>query len=138
MSTASSAATPAPATVTVVPGGPPGADSTMPGLTVNASGLSAVPARLVTVTGPVQAPAGTVAVISAEDFTLNSPAAPPNLTPVTSANPEPLIVTSVPIVPETGLNELTAKAAAAPGTGTPSQVGTRAAPTPARHQRWRE
>jgi hypothetical protein len=67
-------------------------------------------------------------VISVEDFTLNWPAAPPNLTPATSSNPEPLIVTSVPIVPEAGLNELTARAAAAPGTGTPFQVSTRAAP----------
>src|SRR5580698_8083410 len=131
MSTASSAANPAPATVTVMPGGPPGADSAMPGLTVNAPRLAAVPVRLVTVTGPVQAPAGTVAVISAEDFTLNWPAAPPNLTPATPANPEPLIVTSVPIVPEAGLNELTTRAAAAPGTGTPFQVSTRA--SPARH-----
>ena len=41
----------------------------------------------------------------------------------------PGLVTPVPIVPETGLNELTARAAAAPGTGTPSQVRTRAALT---------
>jgi hypothetical protein len=81
-----------------------------------------------------------VAVISAEDRTLNSPATPPNLTPATPVNPEPLIVTSVPIVPETGLNELTARGVTAPGTATPSQARTRATPTShqARHQHQRE
>jgi hypothetical protein len=140
MSTASSAANPAPATITIVPGGPLSADSTMPGRTVNASRLAAVPPWPVMLTGPVEAPAGTVAVISAEDRTLNSPATPPNLTPATPVNPEPLIVTSVPIVPETGLNELTARAATAPGTATPSQARTRATPTShqARHQHQRE
>lgn len=58
MSTASPAANPAPATVTIVPGGPLSADGTMPGQTVNASRLAAVPLWPVRVTGPVEAPAG--------------------------------------------------------------------------------
>lgn len=63
-----------------------------------------------------------MAVISEEDLTLKSLAAAPNLTPVTPANPEPVIVTPAPIVPEPGLIDLTAGAAAAPGTRTSSQA----------------
>jgi hypothetical protein len=66
----------------------------------------------VTATDPVEAPAGTVAVISEADPTLNALAAAPKLTPVTPANPEPVIVTSAPIVPEAGLTERTTGAAA--------------------------
>ena len=113
MSTASSAPNPAPDTVTVVVGGPLTADSAMPGVTVDAFGLDAVPPGPVTATGPVEAPAGTVAVILDAELTVNLPAAAPNLTPVAPANPDPVIVTSAPIVPEAGLTELTTGAVAA-------------------------
>jgi hypothetical protein len=92
----------------------------MPGVTMNGSGLDAVPPGPVTATGPVEAPAGTVAVISEEDPTLNSLVAAPKLTPVTPANPEPAIVTPAPIVPKVGLTKLTTGAAASPFTGTSS------------------
>ncbi len=53
-----------------------------------------------------------MAVISDAEATVNSLAAVPNVTLVAPANPDPLIVTSAPIVPEAGLNELTTGAAA--------------------------
>jgi hypothetical protein len=113
MSTASSVPNPAPDTVTVVVGGPLTADSAMPGVTVNVFVVDAVPPGPVTATGPVEAPAGTVAVILDAESTVNSLAAVLNVTPVAPANPEPVIVTSAPIVPEAGLNELTTGTAAA-------------------------
>jgi hypothetical protein len=58
MSTASNGANPAPATVTVLPGGPLPGESTMPGLTVKLAVLAAVPPGVVTAIGPLEAARG--------------------------------------------------------------------------------
>jgi len=112
MSTASSAPNPAPVTVTMVVGGPLATDSAIPGVTVNVLVADDVPPGPGTATGPVEAPAGTAAVSFDAETTVNTPAAPLNVTPVAPANPEPVIVTSAPIVPEAGLSELTTGTAA--------------------------
>jgi hypothetical protein len=65
--------------------------------------LLALPEGVITLIGPVVAPAGTVAVICVSEFTVYVPAVPLNMTAVASVNPLPLIVTDVPTGPLEGL-----------------------------------
>ena len=62
-----------------------------------------VPSGVVTDSGPVEAPAGTVAVIFTAELTVNVDAGTPlNVTPVAPVNADPLIVTTLPTGPECG------------------------------------
>ena len=70
--------------------------------------LVAVPSSVVTEMEPVLAPAGTVAVIVPELFTVNVVALPPNETAVAPLKFVPVIVTPDPIPPKVGANELMA------------------------------
>lgn len=79
----------------------------MPG-TVKEVELVPVPPAVVTLMGPVVAPAGTVVVIWVSEATVNGLAEVPlNLTAVAPVNPEPLIVTAVPDAPLVGEKEVT-------------------------------
>ena len=69
-------------------------------MTVNDAVLVPVPAAVVTATGPVVAPAGTVAVIWVPEVTVNDAAAVPlNFTAVAPVNPVPVMLTDVPAAP---------------------------------------
>src|SRR6185369_17167539 len=74
-------------------------------LTVNDPALCPVPAAVVTLMRPVVAPAGTVALICAEDTTVKLAEVPLNLTDVAPLKPLPLMVTVVPTGPLAGENE---------------------------------
>src|SRR5215472_18820259 len=89
----------------------------MLGWTVNLVVLDPLVAGRSTETGPVEAVAGTVAVIVVSDLTVARVVAPglPKVTAKAPLNPDPVIVTLVPIVPELGLNELTTGLAASAG-----------------------
>jgi len=65
--------------------------------------LVAVPAGLVTVMGPVVAPAGTVAVIWMEVTTVNVALTPLKLTLVVPMKLVPVMVTEVPTGPDVGV-----------------------------------
>jgi hypothetical protein len=85
---------------------------------VNGVELVDVPPEVVTEIGPVEAEAGTVAVILVSELTVNVAAAPLNVTALAAVNPEPLIVSFVPMAPDGGAkDEITgwARAVAAPG-----------------------
>lgn len=91
---------PDPVTVTTVPTGPDvGENEEITGAgggaepTVNAVGLWRTPPGVVTVTGPVVAPKGTVVVIWASESTLNVALVPLNCTWVAPVKPEPEIRT---------------------------------------------
>jgi len=71
-------------------------------LTVNAFALVAVPAGVVTPTGPVVAPAGTVAWIAVSEVTEKVALVPLKVTVVAPVKPEPLIDTLVPTGPLAG------------------------------------
>ena len=71
-------------------------------VTVKLLVLVALPAGVVTVTGPVAAPAGTTAWIAASDCTVKVALNPLNVTEVAPVRPEPLIVTLVPTAPLAG------------------------------------
>jgi hypothetical protein len=77
-------------------------------VTVKLEALVAVPSSVVTEMEPVLAPAGTVAVIVPELFTVNVVALPPNETAVAPLKFVPVIVTPDPIPPKVGANELMA------------------------------
>jgi hypothetical protein len=77
--------------------------------------LVAVRPGVVTTSGPVEADAGTVAVILVADLTVNWLAAPWKVTWVAPVNPDPVIVTVAPIVPDAGLKEPIVGAAASTG-----------------------
>ena len=100
---------PAPMMVTEVPTGPAaGLKNTTAGagagaVTVNCLGLAAVPPAVVTVTRPVVAPAGTVAVICAALSTEKLAAAPPKVTAVAPLKSLPVRITEVPTGPEVGV-----------------------------------
>lgn len=66
--------------------------------------LVAVPPGLITVTGPVFAPFGTVAVIVVGDIVVNIALEPLNLTALASVKFVPVIVTIKPRVPLLGEN----------------------------------
>lgn len=101
-----------PRIVTLTPGTPDaglkldtvGAASTV-GSTVNVVALRAVPAKVVTLTGPDVAAAGTVAMMRAADTTVKLEAAAPlNDTLLAPANDIPRIATGAPTCPREGLN----------------------------------
>jgi hypothetical protein len=116
---------PLPLIVTAVPVGPlVGANPVIAGggggggleaVTVKPALLLEPPLGLVTLIGPVVAPAGTVAPIELSDCTENAAAVPLKATPVTACRPCPLIVTAVPTGPLAGVNpEIDGPFAAAP------------------------
>ena len=72
-------------------------------LTMKAEALVAVPPGVVTLIGPLVAPAGTVAVSCKSLMKTNAAETPLNVTDVAAVNPEPLIVTDVPASPKAGL-----------------------------------
>ena len=65
-------------------------------VTVKLAALVAVPSRVVTVMGPVVAPAGTVVVIVPGLLTVNVAALPPNATALAPVKFVPVIVTPAP------------------------------------------
>jgi len=71
--------------------------------TVNALGLVAVPPGVVTLSGPVVAPAGTVAWIAVAEVTVKLELTPLNVTAVAPVKFVPLIVTLVPTSPLVGV-----------------------------------
>src|SRR5437016_2261686 len=71
-------------------------------VTVKLPALLAVPPAVVTLTGPVVAPAGTVAVIALAEFTVKFALVPLNCTAVAPVKFVPLIVTLVPTGPLVG------------------------------------
>src|SRR2546428_29810 len=77
--------------------GPPPVD------TVKALALVAVPAGVVTLSGPVVAPLGTVAVIEVAEFTVKLALVPLNVTAVAPVKFVPLSVTLLPIGPLVGV-----------------------------------
>lgn len=64
--------------------------------TTKFEGLVATPAGVITVTGPVEAPMGTIAEMRADDSTVKSAATPLNLTDVAPERLPPVIATRVP------------------------------------------
>jgi len=81
---------------------------------VKSVSLSAVPSGVVTVTFPV-APSPTMAVIWVSESTVKLAASvPPNLTSV-PVKLVPVMVTSVPVPPDVGLNDVMVGAAAPQG-----------------------
>src|SRR5438093_3212745 len=95
-----------PLIVTLVPTGPlVGVKLEMVGgfTTVKLPALLAVPPAVVTLIGPVVAPAGTVAVIAVAEFTVNRRAVPMNRTALAPVKLVPLIVTLVPTGPLVGV-----------------------------------
>ena len=71
-------------------------------MTVKLAAVVAVPAGVVTATGPLVAPAGTVAVICMSLFTMKVAATPLKLTAVAPAKPVPLRITLLSGAPEVG------------------------------------
>src|SRR5882762_5552727 len=95
-----------PLMVTLVPTGPlPGVKLVMVGGLTNVKlpVLLAVPPAVVTLIGPVVAPAGTVAVIAVAEFTVKLALVPLNRTAVAPVKFVPLIVTVVPTGPLLGV-----------------------------------
>ena len=95
-----------PLIVTLVPTGPLAGVKlvTVGGLmTVKLAALLAVPAEVVTLIGPLVAPAGTVAVIVVAEATVKLALAPLNSTAVAPVKLVPLIVTLVPTGPLAGV-----------------------------------
>jgi hypothetical protein len=104
--TAETSTKPLPVIVTTVPTGPEvGEKPVTMGVSRTTNGLLlvAVPPGVITLIGPVVAPAGTVAVICVGLLTVNVAGTPPNRTPVTSKKFEPKMVTEVPTGPEVGV-----------------------------------
>jgi hypothetical protein len=101
---------PAPLMVTDVPVGPlVGVNPLMEGAGVATTvkgALVAVPAGVITLTGPVVAPVGTVVVICVSEFTVKMAAVPLKLTEVARVRPVPVTVTEVPVGPLVGLSPL--------------------------------
>jgi hypothetical protein len=97
-----------PVIVTPVPTAPiVGAKEVMAGVTVKRVVVTkGPPLGVVTVMGPVVAPAGTVVVIVPEGLTVNVAATPLNETAVAPAKVVPVIVTPVPTGPKVGANGL--------------------------------
>ena len=93
--------------VTVGAGGGP--------ITVKLAALAAVPPGVVTLTGPLPAPAGTVALICVAETTEKLAAdVPLKATAVAPVKFVPLTVTAAPTAPLAGLNPVTAGAGGAP------------------------
>jgi hypothetical protein len=133
---------PVPVIVTVVPLGPlEGTKSATvgsgDGVTTKSTALAPVPSPSVTVTGPVVAVGGTVAVICVLLSTLKDVAGVPlkatSFAGLESAKPVPVIVTDVPVGPVRGRKTTTtggsARAAGAITTSAPATASARVAPT---------
>jgi hypothetical protein len=75
-------------------------------VTVKLVGLDAVPPDVSTRSGPLDAAAGTVVVISVSLTTVNAAWVPLNRTSVAPVNPVPVTVTAVSIAPLVGLKPL--------------------------------
>ncbi len=99
---------PTPWISTTVPGGPlPGEKPVTDNDGAKSAALEAVPAPFATDTFPETAPSGTVASMRVSDTTENAgPSRSPNFTLVAPLKSEPLIVTTLPVIPEPGENEL--------------------------------
>lgn len=96
-----------PLIVTTVPAAPTaGAKEVMPGVTVKRVVVATGPPGVVTVMGPVVAPAGTVVVIVPEASTVKAAATPLKETAVAPVKAVPVIVTPVPAGPKIGVNGL--------------------------------
>jgi hypothetical protein len=97
-----------PVIVTPVPTAPiAGAKEVMAGVTVKRDVVTIAPLPgVVTVMGPVVAPAGTVVVIVPEGLTVKVAATPLNETAVAPVKAVPVIVTPVPTGPKIGANGL--------------------------------
>jgi hypothetical protein len=96
-----------PLIVTTVPTGPLGGVKPVTlGPTLKLIELMSVPFGVTTVTGPLFAPLGTVAVIELSELTLNCEAMPLNLTTVAPVKPVPSIVTLAPTGAHSGLKPL--------------------------------
>jgi len=109
-----------PLMLTVVPAGPfAGLKLPIAGgaATANTPELCAVPPAVVTLRGPVVAPAGTVAWMAESETTVKLALVPLNATPVAPVKPDPLIVTLVPTGPLAG-----AKPEIAGGTSTVNEL----------------
>jgi len=105
------AVNPSPATVTSVPGGPVrGPMPVIDSVVVKFDALVPVPAAVVTEIFPAAAPSGTVALICVAETTLNDAVRVPNFTTVAPLKFVPVIVTALPVIPDIGVNELTAGA----------------------------
>ncbi len=97
-----------PLIVTLAPATPLGVKLVMCGSTLKALVLCAVPARFVTLIGPVVAPSGTVALMEVADTIVGAPALTPlNATAVTLLRLFPAIVMTVPTAPLAGVNDVT-------------------------------
>ena len=97
-----------PVIVTTVPTGPlAGVKEVMAGVTVKRVVVIKGPLLgVMTVMGPVVAPAGTVAVMEVSETTVKLAASPLNLTAVAPVKFVPVIVTTVPTGPKIGVNGL--------------------------------
>jgi hypothetical protein len=96
-----------PVMVTVVPAGPEvGVNEVTVGVrvTVKSAGLVPVPLEVVTVTRPVVAPVGTVAVICVGELTVNGALVPLKRTVIVPLKPVPLMITADPTGPFVGVN----------------------------------
>src|SRR5436853_5220832 len=95
-----------PLMVTLVPTGPlPGVKLEIVGglMTVKLAALLAVPSEVVTLIGPLETPAGTVAVIAVAELTVKLALVPLNSTALAPVKLVPLIVTLVPTGPLLGV-----------------------------------
>jgi hypothetical protein len=86
-------------------------------VTVKRAALVAVPSGLVTVIGPLPAPAGTIAVTFVSFATLKNAARPAKPTALTPPRSVPVNVTVLPTAPEVGAKPVSAGVAAAVGVG---------------------
>src|SRR3954467_3682266 len=89
------------------------------GCTVKSVGLVAVPSGVVTVTGPVRDPRGTVAVICVSESTLKEAFTPSKATAEAAVKFAPVITMGTPIVARSGSKPLTTGEAACATAGTP-------------------
>src|SRR5690606_30957457 len=110
--TCSTSAKSLPLIVTRVPSGPesglkPDTDGGAGGtMTANAWAVLALPCGDVTVIGPLVAAGGTTAWMDVDESTVNDAGVPLNCTADTPDRPVPVIVTTVPAVPERGAKEV--------------------------------
>ena len=105
---------PLPVRVTLVPTAPEAGvklASLGPPVTVKLAALVAVPATLLTVTGPLAAPQGTMAVIFVALHTVKDAGVPAKQTALAPAKPLPVRVTLVPTAPEAGVKPASVGAA---------------------------
>src|SRR2546428_1519846 len=89
--------------------------------TLNELALVAVPPGVVTLSGPVVAPAGTVVWTAVSEVTVKVALVPLNATAVAPVKPDPLIVTLVPTGPLVGVKLAIVGGRGAPFGAPPSQ-----------------